>query len=201
MTPTQTLAVLEAIHDRCDLSGNAEYVSAVTTVPFVFPTIERFNMKANYWQFVNSYSTQKQIETTLLQAIWIDDITRRIATGEMEDEREDDSPLIQRVYQLTLFTESKFDRYDENASLNTFERKCNKRHLFHNFTRDALDLQFKGSNPLGLDESIFATAETVSLTELDFTQREVNCEFIGDPSVFGSVTKFECVAKVELVAC
>jgi hypothetical protein len=199
MTPAQTLTTLEAIYNRCNLSGDADYVAAVTTIPFVFPNITEFESGvSDYWAFVNSANdTQIEIETEPVVALWINDIQNT-----MEDlERVKDSPLKQKRFELTLFTQLFFQRYNENATLNTFQRLLNKSNADHDFTREALQTAFDGTNELGLDDSIFATAETISLVEIGETERKVNCPFITDEKLFGSLTKFEVIANIQLVAC
>ena len=195
MTRAELLTVLEAIHDKCDLSDDATFVAQVNTVPFVFPNITRFTDKADYWQFVNALSTQYAIETTLMAAIWMDDISYTL------DDPEKDSPLEDRKFSITLFTESDFTRYNPAADLDDFERKLNKTVFDHDLTREVLKRDFMGITPLGLDTAVFTVAETNSIQQFEETQREVNCPFIDDEKVIGSLTRFELPARIQLVAC
>lgn len=182
---SQILTVSGAIHDKCALAAN---------VDFVFPTATRFTSKADYWAFVDTTKdTQTEIETDLINAVWVSYL--RFA----DDDRTKDSPVKSIVYEITLFTESTFERLDETATPDPFNAKVSLTDHEHDTAVFSLQTQFQGLNPLGLDTAVFTVAETISLAQIDNTQRETFCEFV--PDTVGSVTKFECLVNIQLVAC
>ena len=176
LSEAQYLQVVEAIHDKCVLATN---------VDFVFPNGVRFKDKSDYWTFVDSTNdTQKEIETELINAIWISYLR-------FEDDNRDQEAFTKTItFGLTLFNESTFDRYDETATLSTFERKMSVTDSAHDSAVFSLQGQFSGDDPIDLGDATFADSGTNRLAQIDNTQREVNCDFV--PDAIGSQTKFEC---------
>jgi hypothetical protein len=186
LSSANILTVVEAIHDKCALATN---------VDTVFPTATRFTDKADYWAFVDSTNdTLLEIETELIRAVWISYLRFT------DDDRFLDSPVKQIAYEITLFTESTFERLDEPVAADAFEAKVSLTDHQHDTSLFSLQTQFQGINPLGLSSVTFTVSETVSLAQIDNTQRLVPCPFILDNSVIGSLSKFECLANIQL-AC
>jgi hypothetical protein len=182
LSSAQILTVITAIHDKCALATNVDYV---------FPTGTRFSSKEDFWTFADSTKTkQSELETNLVNAVWISYLRFE------DDDSDSHSPVKTIHYELTLFTESTFERLDETDNT-TFNAKVSKTEHEHDTSVFSLQTQFQGVDDLGLDTSIFAVSETKSLVQIDNTQREIPCEFIQDNTVIGSVSKFDCAVRIQ----
>jgi hypothetical protein len=187
LNQAQLLTVYEAMHDKC-----------VTACPlfFVFPTETRFIDKSDYWKFVNdANNTQREIETTLINGIWISYVR-----FEDDPRSPSDSPLIDISFDMTVFTEASFERLDETNTPDAFNAKVSVTDLAHDVAVFALKGEFQGESALGLDSLIFTLSETTSLKQNNYTTRQIACGLIDD-DVIGSQTHLIGSAKIQLVAC
>jgi hypothetical protein len=184
LSSAQILTVIKALHDR---------VASATNVDFVFPTATRFSEKSDYWAFVDDNNdTQTEIETELINAVWISYLRFE------DNDREIDGAIKTISYEITVFTEATFERLDETATPDTFNAKVSKTDHEHDTTVFSLQGLFQGITPLGLDTSIYPVNETDSLLQPESTQRLAPCAFIVDEKVLGSQTRFICEARIQL---
>jgi len=187
ITSANILTIIEALHDKCAL---------VTNVDYVFPTATRFSEKSDYWAFVDSTNdTQTEIETELINACWINYLR-------FEDDKPDhESPTKTIYYEITIFNEATFERLDEPPVVDTFNAKVSLTDHNHDTAVFSLQGEFQGINPLGLDSETFTVSETFSVVQVDQTERLVPCAFIIDEKVPGSQSKFIVACKIQTVAC
>jgi hypothetical protein len=182
LTGAQLLTIYEAVHDKCALASGVDYV---------FPTSTRFRSKADYWAFVNaSNNTRREIETTAINAVWIDLVR-------FTDSNNFAEPFVKTLsFVLTVFTESTFERLDETATPDAFNAKVALTDHAHNISVYALQSEFTNDDEIDLNDADLADCHTDRLTQIDNTQREVLSEHV--PDAIGSITRLECNLLVRI---
>ena len=169
------------IHDNAILADN---------VDFVFPSATFFTDKEDYEGFTGSFTDRKESEVSSIRAVWI-------TQARFEDTQavsESQSPIFSVFFELNVFHSLNFERKDEGGAIDSFERKIARSDFEHDLAVLSLADFFSGGIPLNLAH--FTESDLRALSQVDDTQRNIQCPFI-DGEVFGSWTTLETVAILQ----
>jgi len=183
------LDIAEAVSGQIALATNVDY--AIPS-PFLFRKKEDF-----FAALDDDQDTKTKIETTLLRAAWLRYLTFEDEGDTDDNARDIEGPVRTLVYEITWFTESTFERLDQDDTPDDFNKQIRKTNHEHVTGIMSLCEQFQGVNSIpALAPSPFAVAETISLAQIDNTETDVECQFV--PGVIGDQTKLECRIRVQL---
>lgn len=181
------LVIAESLSDSVALADDLDTV---------FPTPTDFREKADYWACVNSAKdTQKEIDTDLIRAAWIE-----YQTFEDAEDSPADAPVKTLSYRITVFHEHTFERLDQTASPDPFNARVLKTYQEHLNAIWSIIGTFQGVTPIaGL--SGYVLTDTGSIEQEDNTERNQQCEFITDIAVTGTQTQLIVPVILQLEAC
>lgn len=181
LTSQNLLDIAEALADKANNATNVDYV---------IPSPFAFKGKEDFWASINNdNNTKSEIETELINAAWF-----RYLKFE-DDDTEIDGPVRTLIYELTMFTESTFERLDETATPDAFNKQIRKTNHEHVTAIMSLCNEFQGVDAIPA-LSGFSVAETVSVTQEENSEHEVECQYI--PGLIGDQTKLQCRIRVQL---
>lgn len=184
VTSAHLLAIAEAVNNKVALH-----------VDFAIPSPLKYADKAAFFAaYDDAKDTKTEIETTLIEAAWLRYKNFELVAGEDEDERAIDNPILELIYDLTLFNESKQKRLDETVTPDDFNKQIKETNHFHVTAIMALCGEFQGATPLAELLSDFAVAETISLIQIEETA-EVIGEYV---PVLGDQTQLEVRVRIQL---
>ncbi len=173
----------------------ATSVATVATIDYVLPSPLKFGGKEDFFANVNTaINTKALIEGTLIRAARI----RYLTFGFLDDDevaREVDGPNVYLSWELTIFHESDFERVDETTPQDDFEKRVRKTNQEHITAVWGVIGAMQGVNAIPA-LSAFAEAETVTPSQIDNTELDVECEFIA--GCVGDQTKLELRVRVQL---
>lgn len=179
LSAAQLLTIMEALKAKCAAAGS--------NIDYFIPTPFKFGSKAGFFNVLDPQTTQTDIETTLIKALWIDCLR-------FEDyDPESDCTGKTLYFELTLFHEEDETRVDE---ADAFETQILQSSFQHTADIYALCGEFQGTNELNI--AGFAVSEYTSLSQNDFTQRSVECDFITNGAV-GSQSKLQTKVRISEV--
>lgn len=172
---------MEALADKCAAAGSE--------IDYFIPTPHLYGSKAAFFNDNDPQSTQVEIETTFINALWID-------YKRFEDSNESHAPVKTLYFEFTVFHEDSAERIDESDD---FEKKILAQKQAHIADVITLAAEFQGGDNLVLGDE-FAVSEYASLKQNENTVRDTECSFIRN-GVTGSETKLECAVRIQTVAC
>lgn len=173
-----------------------ETIAGVTEAGYIVPAPIFFNDTADFWATVDPKTTQNDIETTPIAALWI----YPLQPADNPEEGSDHSPLVDLTYEFYLFRSYAFTRADESDTPDIFGAAVLAAHNL--FTKAWIDIKaaFQGKrNIAGLPPDVFAIARTTSLVFPEFIENRVPCQFI--PGVLGFAVKMQETVELLAVEC
>lgn len=167
----------------------------------VFPSGVDFTGKEAFWSNTGAgLTTQKALETTLINAVWVDwlDFTDQSNNPNIDNTGEDECPIETEIYQLTIFCEA------SNARLNESSLDISERRILSVDTRiqsaiRSIRNEFRGVTHIDLDavdETEFAFSESNSVYSQEYVEPKAVCDFI--PSKIGRQKKLIVPIKIQI---
>lgn len=188
---------LDAANELIIRKALATTAGAIAACGYIKPAPQYFSGIEDYYATTDgTKDTQIEIETQLVSALWIypmlftDDFT---SGGQ-------DSPLINLEYEFYLFRQYGLMRADESSTPDVFDAKVLYQHNQFITAWLALKESFQGNrNIAGLDPSVFVTAQTTSLIQIEDINNQAVCEFI--PGLVGYAVRLRTSVNIKLLEC
>ena len=175
----------------------AETLKAVSSIGHIIPAAHYFNGKEDFWATVNTANnTQKEIETTPIEAVWLYPVNFADTAGAA------DSPRISLSYEMYLFKQYGLERETESEipGVDVFNEKVLK---LHNEFIEAW-LGIKGefqrtANIAGIDGDEWTERKTNPVVQVEDIANQAICEFI--PGIIGFAVRLRETVTLREVDC
>jgi hypothetical protein len=188
LTAAQLLTLSEALRVRIMAAP-----SITSYVDWFVPSPHRFIDKADFWAAYKTVNdTQLEIETDLIQALWIDRTRFEIEGAEPG------TLYLNVIYEVTIFNEDDLTRVDETVPQDDFEKLVLLRAHEHDAAVFSLLAEFSSTESVAELLVDFAVAETGIIGQEDETERNANCRFLTDAAITGSQTRLQIPVKIQV---
>ena len=151
----------------------AEKIDAIDIDWFVVPSPIAFTDKADFWNVLNPKLTQKEIERTFINAVWISYLRFE---DDIDDGCGEENPVTVLYYRLHIFCEYGFSRVDEPDDF--LKRVLVREREFMNFVF-AVRQEFLGETDLDDLPDEIEYAKTQNLEQTDFADDRADTEYVG----------------------
>lgn len=181
--------LLDISEAQCTLIESAGISTAI-------PSPQHFSTKAAFFNSNDSdQDTKDEIDTTLIDAVWVKYVNFEDVAGDEEDAQAIEAPVRYINYEFEYFSEATQERLDETETPDAFDKRVSK--IYHEHVAGVMALldEFQGTNPIPALASDFPVAETVSLTQVEPTEDNVLGTYV---PVLGLKTKLICQVRVQL---